>query len=113
MEKFIGKRSVVCELGFFHAAHEVPVMMAMRGVIAQHASIVLLANEVGNKCEVVTDDIPARVLPCFLTNFSRSLTAFDIHFSINDLLDSNTSRRVAPVSHGLILAQACPAKSRL
>ncbi|MHB8303023.1 MAG: hypothetical protein ACYDC6_09335 [Acidobacteriaceae bacterium] len=113
MEKFIGKRSVVCELEFFYPAHEVPVMMAMRGVIAQHAPIVLLVNEVTNKCEVITDDIPVRVLPCFLANFSRSRTAFDIHFSINDFFGSDTSQRVAPVSHELILPQAWLSKSRL
>ena len=113
MEKFISKRSVVCELEFFYPAHEVPMMMAMRGVVAEDAPIVLLVNEVINKCEVISDDVPVRVLPCFLANFSGSMAAFDIHFSINDFFDSNTSQGVVPVSHSLILAQVCGWKSCL
>lgn len=113
MEKFIGKRSVVYKLESFGAAHEVPMMMAVCRVIAKDPSIVLLVNEVINKCQVVTDDVPARVLPCFFANFSGSKAAFDVYFSIDDFFNRDTSQGMTPVSHRLILPQACLYKSRL
>jgi 4-diphosphocytidyl-2-C-methyl-D-erythritol kinase len=107
LEKFIGQRSVIYEFAIFCSAHEMPVMITMRGVIAENASIVLLANEVIDECQVVADNVSGSVLPCFFANFSGSLAALDVHFHVDDFFQGNTARRVMPVSHGLILAQPC------
>jgi 4-diphosphocytidyl-2-C-methyl-D-erythritol kinase len=113
LEKFIGQRSVIYELAIFYSAHEMPVMIAMRGIIAENASIVLLKNKVMDKSKVVADDVSGRVLPCFFANFSGFLAALDVHFHIDDFFQGDRARRMIPVSREPILTQPCRLTSYL
>ena len=88
-------------------------MAAMRGVVPQNPSIVLLAKDVMDKCEVIADNNPGTILPYRFTNFSGSAKASDMHFSVDDLFCLGRFGRLLPTFHMFILAQVCDIKSHL